>query len=104
MKTKHTQGEWKLNQNGDQQEYIIFAYTTYTASAIASVYSNIQHHSDVSCPEISEDEAKANAKLIVAAPEMLENLIRCVDRLEENGMGDMSAVKRAKTAIKKATA
>lgn len=45
-------------------------------------------------------EVVKNAKLLAAAPKLLENLIRCVDRLEENGMGDMSAVRRAKEVIK----
>lgn len=49
-----------------------------------------------------KEEAEANAKLIAAAPQLLSNLIRCVDRLEENGMGDIFAVKKAKDAINKA--
>lgn len=53
-------------------------------------------------PIVTVEESHANAKLICAAPDLLKNLIRCVDRLEENGMGDMSAVRRAKEAIKKA--
>ncbi len=43
-----------------------------------------------------------DAQLSASAPNLLENLIRCVDRLEENGLGDMSAVTRAKAAIKEA--
>jgi len=43
------------------------------------------------------------AKLIASAPDLLENLIRCVARMEENEMGHFSAVERAREAIKKAT-
>lgn len=46
--------------------------------------------------------SKENAQIIVCAPELLENLIRCVERLEENGYGNFSAVERAKQAINKA--
>jgi len=46
-----------------------------------------------------------DAKLIAAAPEMLENLTRIIERIEENNLqGDFpSAYKRAKELIKKAT-
>jgi hypothetical protein len=44
-----------------------------------------------------------DAKLIAAAPELLESLIRLVDRLHELGHAHFSAVVRAEAAIKKAT-
>ena len=44
---------------------------------------------------------KENYKLKEQNNSLLENLKRCVDRLEENGMGQMSAVTRAKEAILK---
>lgn len=49
--------------------------------------------------------SKANAKLIAAAPELLDNLLRIIDRIEENNLNDMfpSAYERAKRAIKKVT-
>jgi len=43
------------------------------------------------------------SELLAQRDELLKNLARCVDRLEENGYGDMNAVARAKQAIKKAT-
>ena len=47
---------------------------------------------------------EANAKLIAAAPELLENLTRIIDRIEESNLqGNFpSAYQRAKQALKKA--
>jgi hypothetical protein len=49
--------------------------------------------------------ATANAKLIAAAPDLLENLIRILDRIKESDLIPCfpSAYKRAKAAIEKAT-
>lgn len=44
----------------------------------------------------------ANAKLIAAAPEMLEALKRAVSALEANGAPNCEAVKESKAAIAKA--
>jgi hypothetical protein len=50
------------------------------------------------------DEAKANAKLIAAAPELLEALQRFISYSERFSDGfESSMVKQAKAAIKKAT-
>lgn len=50
-----------------------------------------------------ESQDKANAKLIVHAPELLEMVKLLVDRLEENGLGKLYAISRAKELIKSAT-
>jgi hypothetical protein len=89
MKTlKHTQGNWDYSTSLGEISI------TGTSCDIALVNTGTS---------INYQEGVANAKLITSAPELLENLIRCVDRLEENGFGDMSAVARAKKAIKNAT-
>ena len=53
--------------------------------------------------EENRAEAEANALLISKAPELLEHLIRLVDRMEENDLGNFHSVKRAKQLIKEAT-
>ena len=50
-----------------------------------------------------DEEAKANALLISKAPEMLEMLEKLVERLEENDLGKLHAVTKAKQLIKEAT-
>jgi hypothetical protein len=96
MKLKHTPGPW--NYSG---------LTFETENGSFSIWKDQGENGSTLICEIDKgirhEKANANAKLIAAAPELLENLIRCVDRLEENGMGSMSAVRRAKEAIKKAT-
>jgi len=97
--SKHTKGQWRPQ---------------YISGVCMGVGSEIEtNYFQIICntilPEADEEykkekeEIEANAKLIAAAPELLENLIRCVDRLEENGFEKMSAVRRAKEAINKAT-
>lgn len=101
MKTKHTPQDWKIQ---------------VTETGITYIFSDSldgkNRPTNICCVHTLEDgvnnkerlkESKANAKLIAAAPDLLDNLLRCVDRFEENAFGHMSAVKRAKEAIKKAT-
>ena len=86
MKTNHTQGKWNIQNRGTNVPLYILSEDK-TVIAIVTW----------------RKESEANAKLIAAAPELLENLIRLVDRMEENELGHTSSVKRAKEAINKAT-
>lgn len=61
MKTKHTQGEWNA------VEYAGF-WIIKTENYYDSGYDVL------SCEEVGEREAEANAKLIAAAPDLLEAL------------------------------
>lgn len=49
------------------------------------------------------EEMRANALLISKAPEMLGMIKLLTDRLEENDLGNLDAVRRAKELIKQAT-
>lgn len=51
----------------------------------------------------SEDETQANARLIAAAPELLEALTRTLDALEKLDAGETKVAKAARAAIAKAT-
>ena len=51
----------------------------------------------------SQKNWEANALLISKAPEMLEMLLRLIDRMEENDLGNFHSVKMAKELIKEAT-
>ncbi len=91
MKGKHTQEEWVLGLYPNKA-YPHRVIMTKDGVAICDVLEK---------PSLKEMDA--NAKLIEAAPNLLSSLIRCVDRLEENGFGDMFAVRKAKEVIKQAT-
>jgi hypothetical protein len=51
----------------------------------------------------SEEEAEANARLIAAAPELLEALVFVEERLTRSGYPDGPNLQTLRTAIAKAT-
>ncbi|MBC7654356.1 MAG: hypothetical protein H7098_07780 [Oligoflexus sp.] len=81
---KGTKGEWKFIT----LEYNDSLFLEVDEKCIGTIWSNT--------------EQLSNAQLIKSSPKLLESLIRCVDRLEENGLGNISAVIRAKQAISEA--
>lgn len=93
METKHTKGEWEVtNQypNGlsSLAEHIEIKSEQWS---IAAVFTDGE----------SKEEAEANAKLIAAAPELLEALI-CM--MKANPMFvDICIINKCNNAIKKAT-
>lgn len=93
METKHTKGEWEVRGN------VIFIKDTY--NSIATVH--IQKSWDSRLIPIEDAEAKANAKLIATSPKLLKNLIRLIDRMEENDLGHMNAVIEAIKVVEEAT-
>ena len=89
----HTPGPWVLEQDGD----------VYVRLALDNVLRCMDERSDVAT---SQDYA--NARLIAAAPDLLEALratLRCLEWHEQrHGVGmDAKAVKDARAAIAKAT-
>ena len=88
MKTKHTLGEWII-VDGDLIE-------SQDGYPIASIFdgNSIQGGEDAKA-------IKANAKLIAAAPEMLEVLKSSMPYLEQFALRDI--LNKAKSVIKKAT-
>jgi hypothetical protein len=61
MKTKHTQGEWAFDDNE------IYSESTDHGAAICTMNTTSAH--------FTQEEVKANARLIAAAPTMLNALI-----------------------------
>jgi hypothetical protein len=86
MKSKHTDGKWELRGNR------LFVKDTYKSIAIIEVQNNF----DIQKFKTIEDtEQIANAKLIAAAPDLLEalthlvhngGLMKYVSELEENSL------------------
>ena len=83
MEFKGTKGEWKITGTGEQR-------TMINGSSI-DVWWNIGSSA------VSEDEGKANAKLIAAAPDLLEAL----QGLLLNGHNNKQ-IEISKSAIQKA--
>ena len=94
MKTKHTQGKWELSHG---------------ANTFPTIGSVELHQAIATVHKIEKvkgfcEEAEANAKLIAAAPELLEALIRVIeDREFDNNSIPQSTINKVKNAIKKAT-
>ena len=61
METKHTKGPWKIGLNPGPM--------IYTLGGVSQI-------ADARGVAVTRDESKANARLIAAAPELLEALIK----------------------------
>lgn len=92
MSTKHTPEPWKQTEN---KELNCIFIQSPTGLIIAKIMDFCMR-----------GEAKANAKLIAAAPELLAALKLCLETIQINGVTELyeiNAVRRAESAIKKAT-
>ena len=101
MKTKHTPGPWEMKFDIDN--------TVYVESKTTLIADNLLNESDILDLSIEEiQEYKANAKLIAAAPDLLEacqELIAELDNRESQyGYPDTGGMILARMAIKKAGA
>lgn len=99
MKAKFSKGKWVINEEDDE----IIVYGTHSQDRVATCYTEGVYHFP------GKPEAEANAKLIVAAPELLES---CIKLLSEMGVDAETAdinngyshiVTDALNAIQKAT-
>ena len=92
---EHTKGEWVIDKNNTMVAILKDGVYKYIADCDPHHFCN---------SELEDEECEANAKLIAAAPELLENLTRIIDRIEEQELRNNfpSAYKRAKDAINKA--
>jgi len=88
-KLKRTPGQWTVRKNK------IFVGDTYNSIATIHVQKNYE---DITFKPITDVEMEANAKLIAAAPDLLEALEFIVKEFPY-----VNGITKAKEAIKKAT-
>jgi len=103
MKTKFTPGPWKAKLNS--KPYAIYAVGPEGIEE-ESIFKTPLGHVFRSHVRGHEGQQEANAKLIAAAPDLLEacqNLLYLGERLEEESGEDHPEVEHVRQAIKKAT-
>jgi hypothetical protein len=100
MTTEHTHGPW-LRTQGSGRFYIKTDDDTH--QSLATVFSNKGDFGCISNPDY--EKAKANARLITAAPDLLEALQSLIDMdvAYHRGPKVEEAVEVARAAIAKAT-
>ena len=91
--TKHTPGPWELGEPTSQLEFGVYA--TDKISGIKYFLANAEGH-------MRYKESLANARLIAAAPELLEALQAFV-KYADDVNDDSPELDRARSAIAKAT-
>ena len=89
MKKKFTEGKWVIDKKRDTVCIDILCNDEVVATC----------WDDYDCV----DQLRANAKLIAAAPELLDACIKLAERIELRNTSDSEAYFIAKNAIKKAT-
>jgi hypothetical protein len=89
METKHTPGPWKFRPSIFSEFYIETVDQSSDKTFIGEVGGGLQ----------SKQEIIANAKLVAAAPELLEALLEIISITDRNHV----TWYKAKAAIKKAT-
>lgn len=99
MSNKHTQGNWKVVEIHNNKTKSFQITIDDEHSVIATVHTNIYDE------RIEFEESKANAKLIAAAPELLEALQMLSVAIENGDVGDITDVllTYGRPAINKAT-
>ena len=95
MKTRHTIGPWMIS--GTRWRPI--------AAVRAGNKKAVAHFSWMTANALGPTETAANARLIAAAPDLLEALVGCLEVLEdrpESGRNARDPVAKARAAIAKA--
>lgn len=92
MTTKHTRGPWHTNKPIESNGYVWVDPIDGVCGEIATAW-----------PTTTDGEAEANARLIAAAPELLEALIELNSVSARGFLYDDPARIKARAAIAKAT-
>jgi alanine dehydrogenase len=96
--SKHTPGPWKLNDNTQYWKNNIFSITASKRGVHSVAVANMPARAT-----IPVSEAWANARLMVAAPDLLEALQLADAMLSGANMDAKIVEKKVRSAIAKAT-
>src|ERR1043166_6841528 len=110
----HTPGPWLVRYTPKASRFPgmpgIWREIVADGLVVAEVYEDDEPADSEACPSFGPDEAEANARLIAAAPELIDSLKAVVatsDALQDAGhyrIGNMKALyEQATTAVTKAT-
>ena len=94
MEKKFTEGNWNVSDDTSE----CYLVKSDDGGLIAFVYDG-----DIDDEAIHMDVVQANAKLIAAAPELLDACVKIAEYIELRNISDGEAYFIAKNAIKKAT-
>jgi hypothetical protein len=110
MSAQHTPGPWRLTLEPTELPGVNVRFCIDTDYAINIAGGQSQEHLGGASGAIFEEECRANARLIAAAPELLEALKAMLSHTAEldpmqgyRPEEDFIAVKQASAAIAKAT-
>lgn len=101
MNTKHTPGPWELFEHSWSESSIYAGEKNEKQICRLSIYNEATEENQM----LLEKEMDANARLIAAAPELLEALQAVIERAESQHWDDASpqVIEQARQAIQKAT-
>ena len=94
MEKRFTKGNWGFSENYTSNNGTHVIYSTNSSYFIQNTYI---------ATTLSAFNSEADAKLMAAAPELLEACIKLAERIELRNISDSEAYFIAKNAIKKAT-
>lgn len=98
MDFKGTKGEWSSNKIDPTRVWV----ERENGDNSCVCHCDNQHYKGGVYVDINHNELKANAKLIAAAPDLLESLKNCLSLMESEGKKDWSEYTEGKKAIEKA--
>jgi hypothetical protein len=99
---KHTKGPWILNYPHPSSSNFIIGNDTFEDFVMNPIAEILLPVCESEAQQL--DEQEANAKLIAAAPELLESLMRFIKFVDDRKLEYESAmIRQVKEAIKKAT-
>ena len=94
MEKKFTKGNWGFGENYTSNNGTHVVYSTNKSYPTQNTYI---------ATTLSAFNSEADAKLMAAAPDLLEACIKLAERIELRNISDSEAYFIAKNAIKKAT-